>query len=615
MIMQKNGQRETVKNQKKPIWDMGIQKAVIIGIVLGIFGSPVCLHAENWRRVSDLGEGYRAIIEYKGSLFAFYPYQWNGLNDAYISVSDNGTDWAIINTLPEIISQHSSVNFRIHNEALYVFQWDYENQESRNYIFRTTDGELFQEVRKDVPTVPHSSEYKDAISFKNHLYVVLGSGQVIRTTGDDPLEWENDTVDPIPDWDMNIPVASLAELNNFLYVVTNQLNSDDGSYSKKIYRKTDDNKWQLVGLIPSESIKPGRMLFSANNKLYLMTEHLWETEDAGPFQEWIKVRDDFGIGGARPYVLDDNVYLWSKNKKVLKLNTNGAWEEASQSDVTMPFYWYELEDEKPAILNNTVHITASLNWDLKLGIENITAHSVPGVDLFQGQENIPILGMNIVSNLRDTIKLAVKNLGTALSGVDIEKVSLVRSLSDPNGGSTLDPLGELIPDSENSWTLPSFQSVNDGDLLFITVDISPRSRVGKTVALLMDLEWIQSEINPDFDQPGTVVSLQAQEIKPGALRAGEVLPISDVIIYPQPARDQVRFQYDLDSTSDVTIKIFNRKGKLVSELSDPGKVAATPAKTVWDATSVAPGTYYAHFTIQPHNGPARQFTKPVFIER
>ena len=52
------------------------------------------------------------------------------------------------------------------------------------------------------------------------------------------------------------------------------------------------------------------------------------------------------------------------------------------------------------------------------------------------------------------------------------------------------------------------------------------------------------------------------------------------MVFPKPARDIVRFTYDLSYPSDVTITIFDRNARLINDITDPGKFEFPEADTV-----------------------------------
>ena len=97
--------------------------------------------------------------------------------------------------------------------------------------------------------------------------------------------------------------------------------------------------------------------------------------------------------------------------------------------------------------------------------------------------------------------------------------------------------------------------------------------------------------------------------------SNSVSALDGVQIYPQPApQGNVVFAYDLSSAADVTIRIYDSTGHLASELKEVGQSAGSRAKTTWDASSFAPGLYFALVEIRETNGSHRQWTKELVLK-
>jgi hypothetical protein len=606
---------------------------IIVGAGLLSCLIPHLICAENWKQESISGIG--SIIAYKNNLFAFFttpPSLGEDGKPAWIYRSPNGVDWEPV-TLPDTGTFfYPMVYFRIHKDALYLFANAGSLQPQPDVILRTTDGLAFDVVREDESTPSRTLTYPNAFSAQDgHLYVVLNSGQVIRTTGDGPSPtWDTTTVAPIPEWIMgrNISKVSMAEQNGVLYVAINQMDFINGiyrHYSIRIYKKTVGQQWERVGSLSSERTRHAAYikLISNGEKLLLACgAYLWEIDTQKNPCGWIQ--RGIPSPGSHPiaYMFQDNAYFWVLNSKVLKLNQDGFWEYASQivspSSIGSPEYAHL--NGNPAILNNKAFIVAHGKglWTFQLGVEDVTARDIPGEDLFQGQRKAPILGFDIVLNKHEAIQLTVKNRGTATANRDIDKVSLGRMSLDIKG-FTIEPIKDLLPNSDNkSWSLPSYVPVEDGDQLFLTVDISPTAKPGQTLHFFIDSDSddrMKFETHTEFRMPYAIRNLQLKEIKSGPAGAGAPSPIADTVVFPQPARNQVQFAYDLASPSNVTISIYNQQGLRLSEIKDYHAAAGASLKSAWDATHVPSGTYYAHIKIEGSDGSMRQFTKSVFINK
>jgi hypothetical protein len=589
---------------------------------------PFLVHADNWNPVSSSGTS--AIIAYKDSLFTinhplFAIPQEIG-TPPYISKSTNGVNWAKI-SLSNPLTSNNGGYFRTHNNSLYFFVHQYNGFGELAMIYRTTDGNTFTPVREEQFDGSFPITYPNAISFGDHLYVVLRNGHVIRTSGEEPFDWdEEDTIGPLPGWEINEDIyisVSMAELNDILYVAMNFTGGSDPGTN--IYRLTTNNQWEFVGSIDNtyRSIK----LFSTSQKLFLLSGYLWEIDpETSPFNP-TKLREDIirtqtfleNWGGLveverQPpvaYVWEDNVYVWVEGSQVLKMDPNGRWSFASQflvpedPNYTIPYVDF---NEKPARLNNKFFVaTNRFNFAMQLGADTITLQSTPDPGLIQGQTH-SVLGLNITANIKDAVKLTVKNYGTALAGSDIPEVRLTRLPKETVGTF-------VANDDGKSWHLPDYVPVRDGDQLFITVDVSPSAETGRTTRFAIEPDGMEFELNQDFVLPSVLVSLLEQDIRPGAAGAAGLPPISDVIVFPQPAQNAVQFAYDLTSPSQVTISIFNPQGLLLSEIKDSHAASGRSLKSSWDAAHVPSGTYYARIKIEGSDGSTRQFTKSVFINK
>jgi hypothetical protein len=602
-------------------------KKGITQLIVGV-GLIVCLishtvQADNWQ---PNPQHLYSVIEFKNTLFAFvYPTLFP--NHVGIKKSTNGVDWESVTLPAEDIGTKHFVYFRVHKETLYLFvsvSWG-----EKAHIYRTTDGQTIEMVREDIITSHSGRAYPSALSsLDGHLYVVLKNGEVIRTTGEGPsLTWVTETIGYPPDQEVGSTgpfLSSMADLHGIPYVAVKLRDNFDSPYYVRIFKKTDHQGWQQVGLLSpedtgtSENIK----LFSTSQKLYLTSGlALWEIDIQKNPAEWDK--QSYPQSKVHTsYVLEDNVYIWEHMTKVRKLNQNGVWEFASENETGSSDCSpnYERFNEKPVVLNNKAWIVSNCFdlWTLQLGVEDVISWTVPGQELFQGQSNAPILEFDIKSNLQDAINLTVQNIGTATSAGDIESVRLARLVSNREEEFILDYLQDLLPVNDRSWRLSSFEPVNDGDQLYLTVDISPTATPGRTVRFLIESESedrMRFETNTEFRLPGAILSSQFKEIKPALAGAGALAALQEVIVFPQPAKDIVRFNYYLSDPSDVKIKIYDREGGLVKEVNDPGKPAGNPAQTTWNASHIAPGIYYATVQIKPIIGEDRFFKRKIAIER
>ena len=64
---------------------------------------------------------------------------------------------------------------------------------------------------------------------------------------------------------------------------------------------------------------------------------------------------------------------------------------------------------------------------------------------------------------------------------------------------------------------------------------------------------------------------------------------------PQPARDQVRFRFDLPATGNASIDVFDVAGRRAA-VPIRGSWSAGPHEVTWDASDLTPGVYEARLT-------------------
>jgi len=175
-------------------------------------------------------------------------------------------------------------------------------------------------------------------------------------------------------------------------------------------------------------------------------------------------------------------------------------------------------------------------------------------------------------------------------------------------------IGDFVPSSDlKTWTLPSSAAYewSDGNGIFTlaaTITAEPTDKTTCDFALT-HVAW---GVNDSYSYPGDIRALIAQEIRatvlPGAQKVDGVMP------YPQPAKNSVRFLYDLDSVSTVEISVYDVAAQKVASFLESDKPAGGRQSTVWDTSHVPAGVYYAVTKIKPVDGSERIYKKKVYIE-
>ena len=179
-------------------------------------------------------------------------------------------------------------------------------------------------------------------------------------------------------------------------------------------------------------------------------------------------------------------------------------------------------------------------------------------------------------------------------------------------------MAEFVADTPGgkSWHLASPLTLPHGESdFFVTVDLTATPHANATCQFFVDMGGMTFENNPGFRLPAPYVSQVAQPIQLVEGAAAQAELKGGMVVFPQPGKGKIHFTYDLDSPAQVNLKIFDRNGSLVSEITDPGKPAGR-AVTDWDASEVAAGVYYSVLKIAPDNGGSEKvFKKKVVVER
>jgi len=217
-----------------------------------------------------------------------------------------------------------------------------------------------------------------------------------------------------------------------------------------------------------------------------------------------------------------------------------------------------------------------------------------------------------IGGKEESIKsLILKNFGTAEAEKDLINVTLWRENTDVTE-KVLDL--DSGPDSDEWVFGPQSSLIIDleqGDKFFVTVDISKNAR-NRTIQFGIPRGGIGFTLNTSFNFPvDIVISTISTIILPSPAPPA---PIAEVIVFPNPAQNEVWFTYDLASRSDIVITIFNSVGTLVSEIRDT-QAFGNGQKTQWNSTKMAPGVYFAVVKIKSGSGAERIFKRRVYLKK
>lgn len=252
---------------------------------------------------------------------------------------------------------------------------------------------------------------------------------------------------------------------------------------------------------------------------------------------------------------------------------------------------------------------------MRKGAVSASPAAYEALPLSYGQQNGIVLAWSMNVSVVDTLRqLTVRNRGTAAPGRDIAHLKLLRPSQDPVLNQPYEVLTELKPNSDNqTWsTAANFQrDFLSDDTLFLAVDVSVTPEPGTTCDFSVEaMSW---DVSRNVSIPAPLTAIKAQEIQAGPGFVSQ--PLGKVVVAPTPAKDRVTFLYDLSDSSNVSIKIFDRSSTLVAHLQEPGKPADDRQVTVWDASRVAPGVYYATIEIESTSGGKKVYRQKIFIER
>ncbi|OVE76038.1 hypothetical protein BVX98_06630 [bacterium F11] len=468
-------------------------------------------------------------------------------------------------------------------------------------FYRSPDGETWTQV--DNTAFPET--IKNVISWGSNIYVFFHLGDIQRTDGTGvSLSWTD-----VGSLGVNVDLPpSAAELNGNLHISATDITTNPPDFESKIFRTSNGTVWTEVSSATGTYNTGFKefQLIAFENELYRRTTSLQKSDGTGIPYQWEEVatlatRD-------QPFVVFNNLYILSYINPLRRLTADGSFEKAS--DFRMSIFGIIPDVALEAVeLNNISYLSHFLIFKVQKGLWNVRQIIISNRTIFPGQTNRPIMGFQADVNGTEDIQFVLATGRTANHEEHIEKVSLVRMI-DPGGwGGTFENLITLTPDPQDNqrWTMANPVSIDDGDELFITLDVYGFSQSAQMIMRLNNFTTIN---NPDYSLEGLNFGY-VYSIRPDPLST----PIPETDVFPQPGQNQVTFRYDLTSQSDVHIKLFDLYGNLVSEIQDLGKTPGTGVQTTWNSTDKANGAYLALIKIRSMSGEERILRKKVFIKK
>ncbi|OVE76039.1 hypothetical protein BVX98_06635 [bacterium F11] len=578
-------------------------KKILFGIIFGVVVWSPLYGLENWT-LQD-----RTLLPFAdvspSSMEVFESTMVSVRNDHVYQTTD-GTTWTEI-----VDAQFSQVGFeearfRLHGDYLYLFP---SSSSAAVRIYRTDDLSTWENVFEN----GSFGAIGEIISFNSELYIFKSDGEVKKTTGlGDPITWVDVTT-----------LANLGGLNPSATVYHDQLHvaatslvvsSSDASlteFQTKLYRTSDGTSWDLVSTLSTDTINTteadelNQKLVCLDDTLFLRTNKLRTTTSSQSPYSWTE-NDQFGRHHF-PMVIFDQLHMVSAQDPIYRLSPLGYWHISSGIFLTEAFVPALLE--KPVQFGNDVFFPSYELYVLSKGLWNIQQRTVIQDVVYSGDIRVTLLSFLFEINGQESIEFDLVNQGTALAGTHIQGIlPSSRNLYESQFNYAFYNVVRSDPQDSSRWQTISPIQVRDGDRMLVHVTIDSDS---PAATIQLEVENIQTSNNPDFVLSESLIANALTEI----VNIPPPPPIKDAEVFPQPARNEVRFQYDLASTSDVRIKIFDLNGTLVSEIKDLDKGSGSPVQTIWNTSDKSAGVYHALIQIKPDVGEERTIKKKVFIKK
>ena len=486
----------------------------------------------------------------------------------------------------------------VHRDRLYVF--GIADLDFSYHIYRSEDGKIFDRVYSHQESL---NPILTIFSHKDFLYAVFSDGTMKRTTGEGPVvTWETDLTWPRPDSFTSFHVNSLFVFHDQLHMAFDF--SFEGKAQSRVLQLSEGGSLKLVSSFDyfwvNESVHiPSYAVF--DNKVYRQDFDLWTSTGGENNWSWDKEVKVLGEGG-KIQTISGRLHYFPYQREAMALNEQNTWE-AVGSIIYMENFYYSDNPHLASLIVNNKFIFHN-GWSLQLGVKEVSFRPVQEVTLYAGQKGGVVMDFTFKVNIEDEVQLTVKNNGTAEAGRDIERVALMKV-----GTGEIYGLDKV---DTRTWKTPRSFTIQDGDNFQLTADVSAHPQENATCWFAVDQDSIHFSNNPDHRLLSQLDSVREISLKSNP--AGSTpSSLPDVLIFPQPATDHVKFMYDLDVPSDVIINIMNRNGLLVSQIKDLGKPAGDHAVTEWRAIDIAPGAYFAVIDITPAAGEKRRIKKTVLI--
>lgn len=566
--------------------------------------APFSYAAEYWKAspTSTLPwDDAKSMVAFNNTLFISGTK--SGSSDNLWSSTD-GTNWQISPMPPPFFSGPQIVtSFTVHNGALYGFVT--EGSSVTCNVIRTVDGQSWTRVGHD--QFLGATFFSDSISFGNYIYAGDNNGRIWRSNGQgNPLTWENaQSPFSTPYWPTKRSVSFVVRGN----ALTAACSYEDLFYSNTLVASSNDGiNWgpYFNSQIQEEKFRSSAVEF--NGDIYWGALTLRKSNFLSPPNiSWGAVSAGFLPS---PFVLNDQLHVYGPNSQILVMDSQQNWSVAGENpspycSTDKPKYG------KSATIGNTTYLLPCNLISITNGIDSVNNLDFSPSIISPGQANVPVLRFETKVNFQEIINmLRIVNYGTAMHWDDIMALSLHRKTENAD----IRVKDFIFNRNLGSWTLSPGSSVeiSDGEIYEVKADISKTAINGRTLQFSVLTTGMAFSVRPGFSLSNPITAPHTQAINVPA--SAPVLPIEKVEIYPNPARDIVQIHYTLDETSDVTIKIFDRAGRMIEEIIETSKAPGLRTITTWNAGNVAPGLYFVRIEIKNASGERAHKTQ-IAIER
>lgn len=161
--------------------------------------------------------------------------------------------------------------------------------------------------------------------------------------------------------------------------------------------------------------------------------------------------------------------------------------------------------------------------------------------------------------------------------------------------ATISPTATITPTVTDTPTLTSTATPSDSPTRTVTTTTTPTGTITPTATITLT-----STISPTFtiSPTATVSPMVTATVLPASsltstpnLLAEVLLNGKQAMVFPNPARDEVRFLVHLDRAATLRLDLFNSNGERIAGL-DAALPAGRGQVIQWDCRDVAPGVYH-----------------------